>query len=331
MTWSPCRCAACENESVSELRWHPLLREWVGVAGKRQNRPQMPKDWCPFCPGSGRVPDHYETYLYPNDFAAFSKEYPPFEDNPGLFHKTGARGQCDVVLYHPNHNLTPANMSTEHWGKVIDLWTSRTKELWPDPDFAYIYIFENTGEAIGVTMPHPHGQLYAMPFIPPLVQRELQSAGEYFAKENECLYCSLLRGELQAASRIVLETKSFVAFVPFAARWPGEIQLYPRRHFTGLQDMTGEEHADLALAIKTVRLKYDHLWNFAIPLMMMVRQAPPRTDAAFFHFHIEFCPIQRSATKLKYLAGVESGTGTFLNDTIAEEKATELRDVVVNL
>jgi len=310
---------------VSELRWHPLLREWVGVAAKRQNRPQMPKDWCPFCPGSGQVPDHYDTYLYPNDFAALSKDYPPFEDNPGLFHATGARGQCDVVLYHSDHNLHPAQMTAEHWRKVIDLWCARSAQLFADPDFAYVYIFENTGEAIGVTMPHPHGQIYSMPILPPLVERELDAAREYYEAANECLYCRLLAGELEAGTRIVIESPNLVAFVPFHARWPGEMNIYPRWHFGTLADLDDDGRTELARIIRAVRLKYDNLWNFSIPLMMMVRQRPVRGDHPYFHFHIEFCPIQRSPTKIKYLAGVESGTGTFLNDTVAEEKAAEYR------
>jgi UDPglucose--hexose-1-phosphate uridylyltransferase len=315
---------------VSELRWHPLLREWVAVAANRQDRPQMPKDWCPFCPGCGKVPAHYDTFLYPNDFAAFSKDYPPFEDNTfednrGLFHSTGARGSCDVVIYHPDHNQVPSGMTAEHWRLVVDLWCSRTEQLFGNPDIAYVYIFENTGVAIGVTMPHPHGQIYAMPFLSPLVEREMAAASEYFAVENECLYCRLLQGELAAGARIVLETANFVAFVPFHARWPGEIQVYPRRHFASLLDLTEAERTDLAAVIKKVRMKYDNLWGFAIPLMMMVRQRPVRGDHPYFHFHVELCPIQRSATKIKYLAGVESGTGTFLNDTRAEDKAAELK------
>jgi UDPglucose--hexose-1-phosphate uridylyltransferase len=310
---------------MSELRWHPLLREWVGVAANRQNRPQMPSDWCPFCPGSGRVPDHYDVWLYPNDFAAFSKEYPPFENNPGLFHATGARGQCDVVLYHPQHNLPPAQMSSEHWRMVVDLWCARSIEMFADPEIAYVYIFENTGVAIGVTMPHPHGQIYSMPFIPPLSGRELDSARDFHAAGGECLYCKILGGELERKERIVLEADAFVAFVPFHARWPGEMQIYPRRHFPTLADMTDAEKTELARMIKAVRMKYDNLWNFSIPLMMMVRQGPVRGEHPYFHFHVEFCPIQRSATKLKFLAGVESGAGTFLNDTLAEEKAAEYR------
>jgi len=315
---------------VSELRWHPLLREWVSVAAARQNRPQMPRDWCPFCPGSGQVPEHYDTFLYPNDFAAFSAAYPAFDetvrDQPGLFHTTGSRGACDVVLYHPDHNLTPSAMTAEHWGKVVELWRLRTEQLFADPAIACVYIFENTGVAIGVTMPHPHGQIYALPFLPPLVERELRSAVDHYAAHRACIYCGLLDAERAAGVRMVIDGPAFSAFVPFQARWPGEMQIYPRRHFGTLLDMTPDESAELARTIKAVRMKYDNLWGFPIPLMMMVRQRPAQCNPAHFHFHVEFCPIQRSETKIKYLAGVESGTGTFLNDTVPEEKAAEFRD-----
>jgi UDPglucose--hexose-1-phosphate uridylyltransferase len=310
---------------VSELRWHPLLREWVSVAAVRQNRPQMPKDWCPFCPGSGKVPDPYDVFLYPNDFAAFSPDNPPFEDKPGIFAITGSRGSCDVVLYHPDHNLKPSAIPAEHWAKVVEVWRDRSVQLFANPDIAYPFIFENTGEAIGVTMPHPHGQIYALPLLPPLVQRELDSARQHMENESECLYCRVLAEELKAGARIVIESEHFVAFVPFHARWPGEIQVYPRRHAQSLPDLNEAELIGLARIIKAVRMKYDNLWNFPIPLMMMVRQRPAQGDHPYFHFHVEFCPIQRSREKIKYLAGVESGTGLFLNDTLAEEKAAELR------
>jgi UDPglucose--hexose-1-phosphate uridylyltransferase len=123
----------------------------------------------------------------------------------------------------------------------------------------------------------------------------------------------------------VIESEHFVAFVPFHARWPGETQIYSRRHAQSLPDLDDGERIDLARIVKAVRMKYDNLWNFQIPLMMMVRQRPAKGDHPYFHFHVEFCPIQRSRDKIKYLAGVESGTGMFLNDTLAEEKAAELR------
>ena len=291
------------------------------VAAVRQDRPQMPQDWRPFDPGSGRVPDHYDVYLYPNDFPAFQLDSPPFDPNPGLFKKTGARGVCDVVLYHPDHNMLPSRMPVEHWGLVVDLWTRRFRELAAIPDIQYVLIFENTGAAIGVTMPHPHGQIYAFPFIPPLVQRELDSA----SSSGECLYCAILSAELADGRRLVMQNPSFVAFVPFCARFPAEIQIYSRRHFGMLTGMTGSEASDLASILSVIRRKYDNLFGFPMPLMMLLRQSPVKGEHPYFHFHVEFLPIQRSATKLKYLAGVETGTGTFLNDTEAEERALALR------
>ena len=311
---------------MSELRWHPLLREWVAVAAHRQDRPQLPADWCAFCPGSGRVPEQYDVYLYPNDFAAFTLDSEPFSPQTGLFSATGARGATDVVLYHSDHNLAPSQLSREHWRKVIGLWTSRFREMAAHPDIRYVYIFENTGVAIGVTMPHPHGQIYSFPFIPPIARREIESASEHFTKERECLYCRILDTELQAGTRLVESNGSFAAFVPFFARFPSEVQLYARRHCARLTDLSDRESDDLAAIVRIVRQKYDNLYGFPMPLMMIVRQAPARGEHPYFHFHVEFLPIQRSPAKLKYLASVETGAGTFLADTTAEERAAELRE-----
>jgi UDPglucose--hexose-1-phosphate uridylyltransferase len=286
----------------------------------------MPENWCPFDPGSGQVPDTYDVLIYPNDFPAFHLDSEPFSPEAGLYYKTGARGSCDVVIYHPEHNLAPSQLSTEHWRKVIDLWAKRHSELAALPDIQYVYIFENTGVAIGVTMPHPHGQIYALPFIPPLVARELDTASDYLRDHGQCIYCRILREELAERSRIVTENQNFVAFVPFFARWPGEMQICARRHLGSVTELTGGEASSLAAIIKRVRMKYDNLYGFPMPLMMLLRQSPARGDHPYFHFHVDFYPIQRSATKLKYLAGVESGLGTFLNDTVAEEKARELRE-----
>lgn len=311
---------------MSELRWHPLLRQWVAVAAARQDRPQLPQDWCPFDPGSGRVPDHYDVYLYPNDFAAFSPDNPPFVPEAGLFKKTGARGYCDVVLYHPDHHLAPSQLTAEHWRKVVDLWTRRFGELCSDSAVQYVFIFENTGVAIGVTMPHPHGQIYAFPYVPPFIQTELDAASEHFAAHRECLYCRILADEIADGARLVSSNPGFVALVPFFARYPAEMQIYSRRHVDSLAALTDAEASELAVLIKTVRMKYDNLYGFAMPLMMVLRQRPCRGQHPYFHFHVDFYPIQRSPAKLKYIASVESGAGTFLNDTVAEEKARELRE-----
>ncbi len=214
----------------------------------------------------------------------------------------------------------------EQWEKVIDLWARRSAELFLHQSVQYVSIFENAGVAIGVTMPHPHGQIYGYPFIPPLVQTELDSASQYFHDNNECLYCRVLKGELADGLRVVASNEDFVALLPFFGRFPTELQIYSRRHLESLADLEAAERRQLASLLKIVRLKYDNLYGFPMPLMMLVRQKPAKGAHPYFHFHIDFLPIQRSRTKLKYLAAVESGCGTFLNDTRAEEQAQLLRD-----
>jgi UDPglucose--hexose-1-phosphate uridylyltransferase len=292
---------------MSELRWHPLLEQWVAVTSHRQDRPQMPADWCPFCPGSGRVPEAYDVYLYPNDFPAFSFDDP------------GAPGACDVVLYSPEHDRLPSELPVEQWERVIELWTRRTAGLERDPRVKHVAIFENAGEAVGVTMPHPHGQIYALPFVPPRLERELSSALAFEQRERKCLYCRILDDEQREGTRVIAENSSFVAFAPSFARFPYETLIYSRRHVAGLDGLAADERRDLATIILKMRKKYDGLFRNPMPLMMRVHQTT--------HFYIEFLPLQRSLTKLKYLAAVESTLGTFLNDVVPEEAAAALRAV----
>jgi UDPglucose--hexose-1-phosphate uridylyltransferase len=314
---------------LSELRWHPFLKQWVAVTTHRQDRPQMPQNWCPFCPGSGRVPDPNSVYLYPNDFAAFGPGEEAFvPDSEGLYQTTGARGACDVVLYSPDHHRTPAQLSVDNWLEVIELWARRTEELYSQSGIAYVAVFENQGEAIGVTMPHPHGQIYALPVVPPFVAQEIASASEAIANAGLCLHCEILRNELAAKERIVCENEQFVAFVPFYGRFPSEVHLYSKRHVGRLAELTAQEQRSLATLLSLVRRKYDGLYGFPLPLMMAIRQAPNGQQSAA-HLHFQFLPIQRSATKLKFMAAIESAHGTFLNDTRAEDQAAALRSVVV--
>jgi UDPglucose--hexose-1-phosphate uridylyltransferase len=311
---------------MSHLRWHALLRQWVVISPHRQDRPQMPSNWCPFCMDSDPATGNDEALLYSNDFPSFDHNSGEFQNGgEGLFQRTGAPGVCDVVLYTGNHNKLPSELSTGQWRKIVDLWTRRTAELSARPEVQYVMIFENAGEAIGVTMPHPHGQIYAYPFVPPLPDIELRSASDYNRERAACLYCDLLQAEMADGVRVIAENESFAAFVPYAARFPAEVQLYVKRHAQSLSDLQGRESEQLAEMISIVRRKYDNLYGFPLPLMMLVRQAPSKGQHPYFHFHLEFLPIQRSATKLKYLAAVESGSGTFLNDTTAEERAADLR------
>ena len=314
---------------MTELRWNPTVREWVSTASHRQHRPQMPADWCPFCPGSGRVPDDYDVYLYSNDFPAFS--IPPAQpsiagDN---FYRVGlSHGKCDVVLYHPDHNTSLPQLSIEHLTRLVRLWRKRFTELKRTPGIRYVLIFENKGAVIGVTMPHPHGQIYAFPFVPPRIEKELAAARAHKRSRRRCLYCDILKKERRAKLRMVAENKAFTAFIPFYARWPYEVHIFARRHAEAIDCFRPTEERALAEILKWVTLKYDNLFGFSFPYMMVLHQAPVEGRHPYFHFHIEFYPPHRSKEKLKYLASVETGAGSFLNDSLAEEKAAELRVVL---
>lgn len=323
---------SCDKDvGLAETRWDPVLKQWVIIAAHRQDRPQMPKDWCPFCPGSGRVPDNYDVYLYANDFASFTFDAPePKTKSTELYKTAKAQGFCDVVLYHPDHHTSLPQLSNEHIVKLINLWQRRFCELRAKPEIKYIFIFENKGEVIGVTMPHPHGQIYAFPFVPPKAELELKSAQEHFAKHDSCLFCDILQRELADKERIVAENDNFLAFIPFFAHWPYEVHIYAKRHLADISEFNQQEVLDFAKILKIVTQKYDNLYGFSFPYMMVMHQAPVNTKYDTYHFHVEFYPPHRSEKKLKYLAGCESGAGTFINDTIPEVKAKELRNTKPN-
>jgi len=288
----------------------------------------MPEDWCPFCPGSGRVPDSYDTLIYPNDFAAFSiPAAKPAIEGDEFYKVRPSHGKCDVVLYHPDHHASLPQLSVDHITKVVQLWRKRFLELKATPGIRYVLIFENKGAVIGVTMPHPHGQIYAFPMIPPRLEKELAAARAHFRAHKRCLYCAILKKERRDGRRIIAENEGFTAFIPFYARWPYEVHIFPRRHLGTLEAFRPGEERGLAEMLKWVTLKYDHLYNMSFPYMMLLHQAPTRGQYPNFHFHIEFYPPHRSKEKLKYLASVETGGGTFLNDSLAEEKAEELRKI----
>ncbi len=290
----------------------------------------MPAEECPFCPGSGRVPDDYDVYVYPNDFPAFS--IPPADPaipqtRDQLYRVARSHGKCDVILYHPDHNTSLPQLSLDHLTRLVRLWRRRFEELKAMPGIRYVLIFENKGAVIGVTMPHPHGQIYAFPFIPPRLERELQAARAHYRRARRCVFCDVLKRERRDRKRIIAENRAFTALIPFYARWPYEVHIFSRRHLGTLDQFRSGEEKALAEILKWVTLKYDHLFQLSFPYMMLMHQAPSRGRAPFFHFHIEFYPPHRSKDKLKYLASVETGSGVFLNDSLAEEKAAELRTV----
>jgi len=323
---------------MSELRWHPLLREWVITSTERQNRTFLPpKDYCPLCPQRPdgvptEIPEPtYRIVSFLNKFPSLRPEPPaPAVAGSELYPVEPAQGVCEVIVYTPDHESTLADRTVAEIEELIYVWRDRYTELAALDYVDYVYIFENKGEAIGVTLNHPHGQLYAFPFIPPRMETELASQERHRRETGRCLVCDVVAAERQDGRRLVVEGEHFYAGIPFYARYPYEVHIWAAQHRSSLAELSGAEIEDLARVLKAVMGKYDGLWNRSMPYMMVLKQQPtdgrgPETD----HFRIEFYPPMRTETKLKYLASVESGAGTFINDTLAEEKAAELRAVAL--
>ncbi|HEX8708949.1 MAG TPA: galactose-1-phosphate uridylyltransferase [Pyrinomonadaceae bacterium] len=319
---------------MSELRWNPLLGEWLATATNRQERTFLPPaDFCPLCPTKEggfptEVPESsYDMVVFENRFPSLRPDPPaPAVEASGLYPVRPARGVCEVLLYSANHNSTLAGEPVEQLYKLVQVWADRFAELGALDFVNYVFEFENKGEAIGVTIHHPHGQIYAYPFIPPRIERELEQSRAHTRATGRCLLCDIIAEERQDGRRIVAGNGSFVAYVPFFARYPYEVHIASVRHLQALTDLGRAEQRELAALLKTVLAAYDRLFDISFPYMMVLHQRPSDGGSYdYYHFHIEFYPPLRTATKLKYLAGSETGAGMFINDTLAEEKAAELR------
>ncbi|MEF9852586.1 MAG: galactose-1-phosphate uridylyltransferase [Hydrogenoanaerobacterium sp.] len=316
---------------MAELRWHPFTQDWVMIASHRQARPQMPKDWCPFCPGENndKLPKDYDVYEYDNDFPALSNNPPVPDDVANGFFKTAeAYGKCEVILYSPGHETTIPQLSDEHMTKLVELWSSRFTELSKDEKVKYIFIFENRGDLVGVTMPHPHGQIYAYPFVPKKIELEVKSAKEHLAKNDECIYCRMLKEELAFSKRVIFTTKYFTVFLPFFTEYPYGVYIFANRHAGSINELSAEEKADLGVCLKKTVGMLDSLFGFKFPYMMCMHNAPVNSGdtSEYWHFHIEFFPPLRAADKQKFNASSETGVWAHCNPTCPEDTAQELRD-----
>ena len=312
-----------------ELRWDPIMSQWIIVSGKRGKRPLLPEGYCPFCPGSEEIPEGDWTVLsLPNKFPALQPEPPPPSvKSDRLYRSRPAKGVCEIIIYTPKHDATLADLSVKNIKAVIDLWTERFIELGSRDYIKYVFIFENKGRIIGVTLDHPHGQLYAFPFIPPIIQRELTSSRRYWRRTGNCLFCRVIEKERRDMTRIVCENEDFVCFLPFFAHWPYGVQIYPKRHVGALPELSEKEKTMFAFILKKVLRKFDNLFEMSFPYMMVLHQRP--TDGKgypYYHFHVEFYPPYREKNKIKYFASVETGAGTVTFDYTPEMKAKELRE-----
>ena len=314
---------------MAELRKHPLTTDWIMIASHRQSRPQMPKDWCPFCPGSGKVPDDYDVYKYDNDFPALSQNPPkPDPVATDFFETAPAYGKCEVILYSPQHTITLPELPTSHIRKLVELWVERFEALRMDENIKYIFIFENRGDVVGVTMPHPHGQIYGYSFIPKKLELVVDNAQKYLKEKDRCLFCDMLAQEVMFDKRIIFRNRHFTVFLPFFSEYPYGVYIMSNAHRSNISEFTDEERSSLAETLRQTTGMLDSLFDMKFPYMMCMYNEPVNGEniSEYFHFHIAFYPPMRSADKIKYNASSETGAWAHCNPTCPEETAVELRE-----
>jgi UDPglucose--hexose-1-phosphate uridylyltransferase len=329
-----------------EKRWHPLLQEWVILAATTSDRPwsgdtvkaienNEPEfdSGCYLCPGVKRAsgiinPSYTKPWAFTNDFSSFSLDAPDVHAHNHFEITEPAQGINRVICYTPKHNLTLAELSTSEIHDVVNLWSDEYQSLSANPTIENVLIFENKGKVIGVSNPHPHGQIYSTNYIPKFVDKQRQSFAEYHKAHSSHLLCDLLNHELTQNKRIICQNEHFVVFIPFFARFVYETYIVPRRFVSNISALNTNEKEALADILKTVLVKFDNLYQMSFPNITMLQNAPsdgkPESDQ--FHFHIEFYPPLRSPDKLKYLAGFESGGGNIVNPVLPDEAASRMRE-----
>jgi UDPglucose--hexose-1-phosphate uridylyltransferase len=327
-----------------EERWHPLREEWVIVAAHRQSRPwigqtvesaeQRPPAYLPdcyLCPGNTRVggasnPAYSGVFVFDNDHPCVGPDAPePAADLPPPYRARRADGLARVICYHPLHDLTLAEMEPDQIAAIAATWQRETHDLGARPEVNQVLVFENKGDVVGVSNPHPHGQIYATNFTWKTFDTELLAQQRYRREQGRALFADIIAAEQRDGRRVLYEDEHTIAFLPYFARYAYEVYIAPKRSVPHLFELTDTEIASLALALKNVTVRFDNLWQQSFPYVMPLHQAPTdEGDYRDFHAFIGFLPPLRRPNTLKYLAGPEIGGGNFLSDTAPEEKAAEL-------
>jgi UDPglucose--hexose-1-phosphate uridylyltransferase len=329
---------------VWEQRWHPLRQEWVIVAAHRQTRPWTGEEVrprvadlpaydpaCYLCPGNPRVGGvrnaaYTRTFVFDNDHPCVGDAPAPPPPPHPFFRNGPAAGLARVVCFSPRHDLTLAEMPVEDIAGVMTLWQQQTREMSRTPGVRYVHAFENKGEVVGVSNPHPHGQVYATNFVFKTIEIELDASARHLRETGHGLMEDVIAAEEADGRRMLYADAHTVAFVPYFARYAYEVYVAPRRRVPHVTALDGEEVASLARALKDVLVRFDNLWSMPFPYVQVLHQAPTDgSDVSAFHFFIAFHPPLRRPNLLKYLAGPEVGGGNFLSDTVPEDKAAELR------
>ena len=326
--------AGVASRGGSHMRWHPLRGEWVVYAGHRQNRTFLPPAaWNPLAPTTD--PEHptevpagaWDVCVFENMFSALGSS--PEPPRSAITQTAACGGRCEVVVFTQDPSTSLGRLSVEQLDLVIQVWADRTEALGRRTDVEYVFPFENRGVEVGVTLHHPHGQIYAYPFVPPTLARELELQRAHAELHGRGLLADMIAAEILAEQRTIYVGEHAVAFVPVCARWAYELWIAPRRRAGLLTDLRDDERIDLARALRCCLQKLDALWQAPMPYVLSVRQAPTRGDHPYAHLHIEIYPWLRMPGRLKYLAGSEVAAGTFTADTLPEDKALELRAVIL--
>ncbi len=336
------------RDSAWEERWHPLRREWVVVSAHRNDRPWQGEDAqtrkradaqphaadCYLCPcntriGGARNPDYQGIYVFDNDHPCVGPDAPAEPaPAPGIYRNRSAQGLARVVCFTPRHDLTLAELPESEVVALLETLQDQYRDLGRRPGIAHVLVFENKGEVVGVSNPHPHCQIYATNFVFRTIELEAEAQELHFAEHKRPLFQDIIASEIADSRRMLVKRSEAVSFVPYFARYPYETFVAPRATHASIADLSAGELKDFASALRETLIRLDNLWKMSFPYVMVLHQAP--TDAKprpGFHFHIEIHPPLRKPGLLKYLAGPEIGGGNFLNDTSPEEKAAELRAV----
>jgi len=315
---------------MQELRFNPMTGEWVMISSGRKGRPIHSEfKGCPLCPGNIELEQDYDLAVFENRFPALVKNpSPPLNSGSPLLKSKPSNGVCEVIMYTSVHKSSLTEMPLLQIENLIDVWEDRIIDLYSNPMIKYIFIFENKGEEVGATLSHPHGQLYAFPFLPLRIKTKLKNMKDYISKHHRCMLCDLIKEEEQLDKRIVFQNNFFIALVPYYARFPYEVHVLSKRHLGSIIEMNELEKKSFAEILQSVTRKYDKIFQRSCPYMMALFISPSEQDKYdYFHFHVEFCPPLRDKNKIKWMASVETATWQFINPSSPEEIAAELRSV----
>lgn len=314
----------------SELRFDRSTGQWVIVAALRQDRTyKPPPDQCPLCPSptglTSEVPARdYDVVVFENRFPSLSGSGGPPPGGDGFVSAPGD-GRCEVICFSSDHGGSFADLPAPHARLVIEAWRHRTGDLIGQPGIEQVFCFENRGEEIGVTLTHPHGQIYGYPFLTPRTSVMLEQAGRHRMRHGCNLFEDLLAREVADGSRIVTRGDRFTAFVPFAARWPVEVHIYPNRFVRNLIELDAAECNEFTEIYLDVLRRFDRMYSGPLPYISALHQYRDTEAQREGYFHVELMSIRRSATALKYLAASESAMGAFISDVTPETVAERLR------